>query len=60
VIVKGNASQATSNANKNDINKETEPKPTFKALYPRVERQIIIEHETTITTDFYQASVKAL
>jgi hypothetical protein len=59
-VVKVNASQATSNANKNDTKKETEPKPTFKALYPRVERQITIEHKTTITTDFYQASVNTL
>jgi hypothetical protein len=37
-----------------------EPKPTFKALYPRVERQIIIKHNTIIAGDLYLASIKAL
>jgi hypothetical protein len=37
-----------------------EPKPAFKALYPRIERQIIIKHNKIITGDLYLASVTGL
>jgi hypothetical protein len=58
---KSNTSQNTNVTNKNENQKQLEePKPTFKALYPRVERQIIIKHNTIITGDLYLASVKAL
>jgi hypothetical protein len=60
-VAKSNTSQNTNTTSKNENQKQMEePKPTFKALYPRVERQIIIEHNTIITGDLYLASVKAL
>jgi hypothetical protein len=56
-----NASQNTNDTSKNENRKQLEgQKPTFKALYPRVERQITIKHNTIITGDLYLASVKAL
>jgi hypothetical protein len=58
---KSNTSQNTNVTGKNKNQKQfEEPKPTFKALYPRVERQIIIKHNTIITGDLYLASIKAL
>jgi hypothetical protein len=58
VVAKANNSQ---NTNITDNQKQLEePKPTFKALHPRVERQIIIKHNTIITGDLYLTSVKAL
>jgi hypothetical protein len=60
-VAKSNTSQNTNVTSKNENQKQLEePKPTFKALYPRVERQIIIKHNTIITGDLYLASVKAL
>jgi hypothetical protein len=60
-VAKSNTSQNTNITSKNENQKQLEePKPTFKALYPRVERQIIIKHNTTITGDLYLASIKTL
>jgi hypothetical protein len=53
-VSKSHTSQNTDVTSKNDNQKQLEePKPTFKALYPRVERQIIIKHNTIITGDLY-------
>jgi hypothetical protein len=60
-VAKSNTSQNTNVTSKNENQKQMEePKPTFKALYPRVERQIIIKHNIIITGGLYLASVKAL
>jgi hypothetical protein len=60
-VAKTKTSQNINVTNKNENQKQLEePKPTFKALYPRVERQIIIKHNTIIAGDLYLASIKAL
>jgi hypothetical protein len=60
-VAKSNTSQNINITSKNDNQKQLEEtKPTFKALYPREERQIIIKHNTIITGDLYLTSVKAL
>jgi hypothetical protein len=60
-VAKSNTSQNTNVTSKNENQKQLEePKPTFKALYPRVERQIIIKYNTIITDDLYLASIQAL
>jgi hypothetical protein len=60
-VAKSNTPQNTDVTSKNENQKQLEePKPTFEALYPRVERQIIIKHNTIITGDLYLALVKAL
>jgi hypothetical protein len=60
-VAKSNTSQNTNVTSKDENQKQLEePKPTFKTLYPRVGRHIIIKHNTIITGDLYLASVKAL
>jgi hypothetical protein len=60
-VAKTNTSQNTNVTNKNENQRQLkEPKPTFKALYPRVDRKIIIKHNTIITGGLYLASIKAL
>jgi hypothetical protein len=60
-VVKSNTSQNTNVISKNQNQKQLEePKPTFKALYPRVEWQIIIKHNIIITSNLYLTSIKAL
>jgi hypothetical protein len=60
-VAKSNTSHNTNVTSKNENQKQLEEtKPTFKALYPREERQIIIKHNTIIAGGLYLSLVKAL